>query len=212
MSLLKFKFPKTFSLSVNEKHVSTSTKSIKFLEEVTIPYLYGTRANLTLLLDQPALLVFDAFRVEITNKVIDLLDENKIFVCKVPPKMTNLVQPQDFMLNKSAKDFTKQKFVNQFQDELIKVWERRQNLDDIEIQYQLSVLKALCDRWLIDLYNYMTTEVGKQIMNGWRRPRILDTIHLGWQNLPPVDRFNDISSMSNESTFSGINRFDLHPA
>lgn len=126
--------------------------------------------------------------------------------------MTNLVQPQDFMLNKSAKDFTKQKFVNQFQDELIKVWERRQNLDDIEIQYQLSVLKALCDRWLIDLYNYMTTEVGKQIMNGWRRPRILDTIHLGWQNLPPVDRFNDISSMSNESTFSGINRFDLHPA
>ena len=110
MSLPKFEFPKTFSLNVNEKHFSNSTESIKFLEKVIIAYVDGTRANLTLLLDQQALLVFDAFGVQ-TDEVINLLDESNMFICNIPLKMAHLFQPQDLTLNKNAKDFTEQTFL-----------------------------------------------------------------------------------------------------
>ena len=36
-------------------------------------------------------------------------------------------------------------------------------LDDIEIKLLLSVLKPLYASWLVDLYNYMTSEKGKKL-------------------------------------------------
>ena len=158
MSLPKFSFPKTFCLSVNEKYFSNSSESIKFLQEIIIPYVDKTRSNLSLPLDHLALLIFDVFRGQMTREMMDLLEENNILVSKVPPHMTHLFQPLDLTVNKSAKDFTKLKFANWFQDELNKGLECGEDLYDFEIQYRLSVIKPLHASWLVDLYCYMTTE------------------------------------------------------
>ena len=117
-------------------------------------------------------------------------------------------------VNKSAKVFTKHNFLNYLQEELKKALEDGEDLDNIEIQYQLSVLKSIHDRQLVNLYNYMATEKGKQkIMNGWQHSEILDTIQLGTQNLPLLDLSHDISLMSNDvTTFPETNRFGLDPA
>lgn len=52
------------------------------------------------------------------------------------------------MINKWTKYFRKKKFTSWFQEELGKVIDQREDLDEIEICYLLSVLKA---SWLVDL-------------------------------------------------------------
>ena len=67
-SLPRFKFPLEFSLSVNKKHYSNEAKSIKLIEEITLPYVMEERKMLSKL-DQAALVIFDVFRGQITDEV-----------------------------------------------------------------------------------------------------------------------------------------------
>ena len=61
-SLPKFKFPKEFSLSANEKHFSNTQESLKILREIVIPYLNQQQQEKKLFLNHPDLLILDVFR------------------------------------------------------------------------------------------------------------------------------------------------------
>ena len=92
--------------------------------------------------NQKALLIFDVFRGQTTDKVLKVLEDNDILVTKVPANMTHLFQPLDLTVNKVAKDFTKEKFSEWFTRQISIGLENGQELDDIEIDYRLSVLEA----------------------------------------------------------------------
>ena len=88
-------------------------------------------------------------------------------------------------VNKFAEDFINQKFSQWFSRQINIRLENRQELDDIEVDYRLSVLKPLHANWLISLYNHMSSPEGKEtILSGWKKSGIFDAIHLG---LPPLD-------------------------
>ena len=41
-------------------------------------------------------------------------------------------------------------------------------------------MKPLHAGWIVELYNFMTTAQGKEIIdNGWKAARIADAVHLG---------------------------------
>ena len=45
----------------------------------------------------------------------------------------------------------------------------------IEVDFRLSKIKPLHAQWLIDMYNYFTTEKGNQIIiKGWKKAGIVD--------------------------------------
>ena len=107
--------------------------------------------------------------------------------------MTHLFQPLDLTVNKFAKDYMKQKFSEWFSRQIDLGFDNGQELDDIKIDYRLNVLKPLHGKWLISLYNHMTTSGGKEIMvSGWKKSGIFDVINLGSKNLPPLDPFEDV--------------------
>ena len=107
--------------------------------------------------------------------------------------MIHLFQPLDLTVNKAAKNYTKQKFSDWFTCQINAGLENGQELDDIEIEYRLSVLKPLHAKWLISFYNYMTTTKGQEVIsNGWKRSGIYDSITLGSSKLPALDPFSDI--------------------
>ena len=60
-SLPKYKFPASFSLSVNPTHYSNREESIKFLNKIILPYVIKTREQLSLPTDQKALFIFGVF-------------------------------------------------------------------------------------------------------------------------------------------------------
>ena len=86
-SLLKGTFPEEFLLSANEKNYSNEKESLKFLDEFILSYIQQEQKNLGPE-NQKALIIYDVFCAQTTDKVLKRLDDNNILVIKVPPNMT----------------------------------------------------------------------------------------------------------------------------
>ena len=76
-SLPRFKFPESFSLSVNPKHYSNTLESIKIIDEVIFSYVNALREILNNP-NQAVLLIFDVFCGQITDEVTSYLLQNNI--------------------------------------------------------------------------------------------------------------------------------------
>ena len=101
-----------------------------------------------------------------------------------------MFQPLDLTVNKFAKNM---KFSPWFSRKISLRLENGVELDDIEVDNRLSVLKPLHAKWLVELYNHMSTDDGKEIVaNGWKKAGIFDAIKLGSSGLPSLDPFADI--------------------
>ena len=187
-SLPKIQFPSGFSFSANLKHYSNEMESLKFLKEITLPYVKTEREMLGLE-TQPALLIYDVFRGQTTDKFLVVLKDN-ILSTKIPPNMTHVFQPLDLTANKFAKNM---KFSTWFSRKISLGLENGVELDDIKVDNRLSVLKPLHAKWLVELYNHMPTDEGKEIVaNGWKKAGIFDAIKLGSSGLPSLNPFADI--------------------
>ena len=197
-SLPKIDFPNGFSLSVNEKHFSNTQESIKFLKEIVIPFVDKKRSELKNP-SQAALLIWDVFRGQKITPALDILKENNIITEYVPSNMTNYYQPLDCTTNKWAKDFLKAKFRTWFSKLGQKHLDKGIALDDINIRFQLKTMKPLHAKWLIDLYNEVTSPHVKDVITGrLEKSSIWDAVKRGSRGLPSIDCFKEIEPMDSD--------------
>ena len=71
--------------------------------------------------------------------------------------------------------------------------ENDRELDDNEVDYQLSFLEPIDAKWLISLYNHMSSPDDIEIiLSGWKISDIFDTIHLGSTCLLRLDLSSDL--------------------
>ena len=77
-------FPKGFRVTQNEKHWSSETETVNFIEQVINPYVIDKREELGLPADQKAVLTWDVFRGQTTDHEVQILDSLNIKVVKVP--------------------------------------------------------------------------------------------------------------------------------
>ena len=194
-SLPRFKFPDSFSLSVNKKHYSNTEESLKFFNEIIIPYIKSVQSSPDISADQYALVIMDVFTGQMTSEVLNLLRDNKILLTNVPPNMTKFYQPLDLTVNGYAKRFMARKFNHWYTEQVSAQLDKGVTIDEIDIKLRLSLLKPLHAGWMVDLYNHMTGEAKKIIDSGWTSSGIKDAIRLGLNALPSIDPFNDIAPM-----------------
>ena len=102
-----FKFPDGFSVTQNPKHWSNETETLNLVKEVIDPYIKATRKKLGLPDNQKALLVWDVFKAQTTDKVTSELKRLNLEYTSVPANMTHFFQPLDLTSNRSAKEFMK---------------------------------------------------------------------------------------------------------
>ena len=70
-------------------------------------------------------------------------------------------------------------------------------LDDINIEFHLSVIKPLHTKWFIEYYNHISSEAGTEvIVNGFKLAGIYDAIRSGKSSLQSIDPFNDIAPLA----------------
>ena len=199
-SFPRFNFPNSFSLSANPKHFSNTQESLKLLDEVIIPYINSERENLGVENDQETLLIMDVFSGQMTDPVKEKLRQNNILLVRVPANMTNLFQPLDLTVNGSFKAFMKQKFTEWYSKEIAKGLDNGVQLEDIDVKLRLSVLKPLHAKWLLDAYNYLSTEAGQKIIeNGWKAAGITEALSKGLSGLEPLDPFHSIDPLIQQS-------------
>jgi len=84
-SLPRYSFPEDWNVTYTPNHWSNEQK---YITKIILPYVKGKRSELKLGDDQPALVIYDEFKGQLTDAVHSLLDSNHIYVVKVrTPKL-----------------------------------------------------------------------------------------------------------------------------
>ena len=182
-------FPPGFHLTQNPKHWSNEQETIKLLDHIVKPYVVKKRAELKLPETQPALMILDVFKGQMTEKVKQKLKSLHIELVAVPPNMTHFFQPLDLTVNGSAKKFMQNQFSKYYSNAVKMQIDSGKPLDEIEVDFRLTTLKPLHAQWLIALYNYCTSEKGTHVIaKGWKKSGITGVIDKSTV-LPAVDPF-----------------------
>ena len=162
---------------------------MKLIEDIINPYVVKIRSELKLPEDQKALLVWDVFRGQMTKIVQSKLLSLNIECVYVPANMTNLFQPLDLTVNRSGKQFMRKEFITYYSNSVKQQLETGKALEDIEVDFRLSVIKPLHAQWLVNMYNFFTTNRGRGIIaKGWKKAGISGLLD-GTTILPPEDPF-----------------------
>ena len=91
----------------------------------------------------------------------------------------------------------KKKFALWYADQVKSELDKGKNIEEIDISMKLSILKPLHAKWLIDLYNYMTSPDGQAVsLEGWKVAGITEAVQKGLNGLPSIDPFHDIDPLS----------------
>ena len=187
-----FTFPKGFCISQNPNHWSNEKETLRLIHEVINPYVISIRKKMNLPESQKALLVWDAFKGQMTEAVRAELELLSIKMVQVPANMTHFFQPLDLTVNGAAKQLTKKAFVTYYSDTVTKQLEAGKQVEDIEVDLRLSVIKPLHAQWLVDVYNYFSTDAGREIIfKGWKKAGIHGLLD-GSTVLPPENPFEPI--------------------
>ena len=113
--------------------------------------------------------------------------------------VTNIFQPLDLTVNGSAKAYMKQQFSQWYSQQIWKELEAGIELDDIGIKLTLTVLKPLHAKWIADLYDYLTSEKGAEIIsNGWHASTISEAITKGSAELESLDPYSAIDPLDDD--------------
>ena len=179
------------------------------LEHIIIHCVKKECQNLSLDPQYPALLIMDVFKDQMTKQVKDLLNENNIKLQKVLANLTYLFQPLDVQggPNGHTKRFMKKKFTLWYADQVKSELDKGRKIEEIDISMKLSILKPLHEKWLIDLYNYMTSPDGQAVsLKGWKVAGITEAVPKGLNSLLALDPFHDtdplpFTSNAEDNTF-----------
>ena len=107
--------------------------------------------------------------------------------------MTNLFQPLDLTVNGYAKW---KLFTEWFTKQITDGVNSGKDPGSIEVPLQLSILKPLQAKWIIKLYEEMTSSSGKEvILKGWERAGITDGIKMGSSKLSTLDPFHELDPL-----------------
>ena len=184
-----FNFPQGFCLTQNPSHWSNEEETLKLINDVILPYFVKTRKQLKLPETQPALIIWDVFKGQTTEKVKQKLTSLQIQLVTIPPNMTNFFQPLDITVNGVAKKFMRKKFTTYYASVVKQQLDSGRKIDEVDIDLRLTVIKPLHAQWLVDLFNFLTSTKGTEvILKGWKKAGVTGLLD-GSTIVPAVDPF-----------------------
>ena len=96
----------------------------------------------------------------------------------------------------------KEKFSDWYAAQITHAIEDGRELDSIDIELQLSIIKPLHAKWMMIVYNEMTPAEGKEVcLKRWEVSGITGAVELGVTKLPNFDPFDDIDPMLEEDCY-----------
>ena len=169
-------FPDSWDITHSENHWSNEKTMIQYMEKILLPYIKKTRSDMKLQEDQCALLIFDQFKGQVTEKMFKLLEENHVNIALVPANCTDRLQPLDVSVNKPVKSFLRKQFQEWYAQKICEqLREPPTQVDPVDLW--LSIVKPLGARWMLKVYDYMKSNP-EIIRNGFKGAGITDFLGL----------------------------------
>ena len=100
---------------------------------------------------------------------------NNCEVVIVPQNLTNKFQPLDLSVNKAAKAFISEKYNTWMTNEISRQIKRGIAPPDVKVSFNLSVIRLLHAKWIVDLHHYLKAEKAI-ILSGFRAAGISEAI------------------------------------
>ena len=82
-------FPSGWHITCSENHWPNETTMKAYIKKILLPYVRDKRKELKLIADYPALVIFDKFTGQGTEKLLKLLEDNHIYFVMVPANCTD---------------------------------------------------------------------------------------------------------------------------
>ena len=98
------------------------------------------------------------------QKVKDKLLALNIECVYVPANMTHFFQPLDLTVNRCAKQRMKMEFIIYYSSAVKQQLDSGTDLEDVGVDFHLSVLKSMHARWRVNLYNFFTTKQSAEVI------------------------------------------------
>ena len=120
----------------------------------------------------PALVIFDRFKGQCTERIFSHLVAHKIHWVVVPANCTDRLQPLDVSVNKSVKDFMRGQFQHWYSNQVCERLAKDTANSDISVDLRMSIVRPIEAQWLINMFNYFQ-EKPTIIVNGFTKSGIL---------------------------------------
>jgi len=168
-----YKFPENWSITYTANHWCNKDNMELYIHNIILPYLSETRSKLKHPSDHPALLLFDKFKSQCTEKLRKLLDSSNASIVLIPANCTDRLQPLDLSVNRAAKEFLRKAFQKWYALLVCAQLEGKVLADPVDLR--ISVMKSLEVKWLVDLYDYLKDkpEITK---NGFKEAGLLECV------------------------------------
>ena len=174
----KYNFPEDWHITHSPNHWSTEETMKDYLDHVVFPYIDGVRASCDLSHNYPALAIFDNFKGQVTDDILQLLEDHNVHSVRLPANCTDRLQPMDISVNKAAKDFIRQKFNDWYSEKVAEQLGDGANFDQQLVQpvdLSAAVLKTVGAKWLVQMHEYIQDNP-QLIVNGFRKAGIQEAI------------------------------------
>ena len=169
-------FPVGWDITFTENHWSNETVMIDYVHKILLPYIEEKKKQLKLEPQQPALVIFDRFRGQCTERFLSLLKENDLYLLIVPPNCTDRMQSLDVSVNKAAKEFLTRQFQEWYAVKVSYQIRQQEGQEDhpftVPIDFKMAIVKPLGAKWMIKLYDYMNN-YPEIITNGFHKADIM---------------------------------------
>ena len=169
-------FPNGWDVTYTPNHWCNEVTMERFIRNIIAPYVEETREKLKLDTTHRALCIFDNFKAQCTDKILQLLEDLNIDTVFVPANCSGELQPLDLSVNKPVKDFLRAKFQDWYANEIMGN-DQGESAEPLEpVKFPMSRMKPLGAQWLIGMYEHMIAH--PEIMkNGFRAAGIVDKLH-----------------------------------
>ena len=171
-SLPNVKFPSDWLASYTKNHWANEETTKQYIHKILLPYVNSKREELGLPSSYPALVIYDRFKGQCTNDVLQILKENHIDTLLIPASCTDRLQPLDVSVNKSAKVFLRKKFQLWYSEQVCSQLQNESG-EVKPVDLHLNVVKPLGAKWLMEMHDHFKSNP-QIILNGFRKSGLLE--------------------------------------
>ena len=165
-----FTFPDGWDVYHSSNHWSNEQTMIRYIEKIVIPYMDSIREGNGNAANRKGLCIFDVFAAHKCPTVLEKLLSNNLLYAMVPAGCTGELQPLDISVNNVFKEHMKKSF-NEYYVKLVKA-ELDAGTTSRPVSLQLSVLKPLHAKWIVDAFSSIADKPDTLIL-GFRRAGIV---------------------------------------
>ena len=146
------KFPPNWSITFTENHRANELTTLQYIDVILLPYVKQKQQDLKLP-NQPSLVIFDRFKAQCTSTVLEVLEENNIFISLVQAHCTDRLQPLDISVNRSVKQFLRNQFHEWYASEIQTHLQKLGKVQNVDLC--MNIVKPLSATWTIKLFDYL---------------------------------------------------------